>query len=149
MFVDDRDERPHRPLRPPRIRRRIDAGHGLQRGADEAAREGEVQVGADAVSPAGARRTQHVGQALRQPPLDAARGDGDDLGRERVVQRRAEYGGEGVDETIGPLGPVDDQHHVFDDISPLRSPNIEMLVSIVARSPWAVHRALLGAERTP
>ena len=120
-----------------------------ERGADEAARKGEVQVGADAVSPAGARRTQHVGKALREPPLDATRGDGDDLRLERIVQRRAEYGGEGVDQTIGPLGSVDDQHHVFDDISPLRSPNIEMLLSIVARSPWVVHRALLGEERTP
>jgi hypothetical protein len=52
-FVDDAQERPHEPLGNPWIRVGVDAGRGRERAGDEPAREREVDVRADAVTPAG------------------------------------------------------------------------------------------------
>jgi hypothetical protein len=41
-----------------------------------------------------------------------ARGDGDDVGRERVRQAARRAAGERVDEAVGPFGSVDVQHGV-------------------------------------
>ncbi len=85
-LVDDLEQRPHRALRHPGICVRIDAGRGRQRTLDQPRREREVDVRAHAVAPPVARAEQGR-QPLGEPALDPARGDRDDLGRERVVQR--------------------------------------------------------------
>ena len=86
VLVDDLHERPHGPLGQPRVVVRIDVGRRGHRAADDPTREREVDVGAHAVV-AVRRRAEDRRQALGQPALDAAGGDGDDLGRERI--RRA------------------------------------------------------------
>ena len=50
------------------------------------------------------------GQALREPALHPARRHGDDLGRERVVERRREQLAERVDEPVCAFGSVDVEH---------------------------------------
>ena len=70
---------------------------------------GEGDVGTD---PVGAARAgaEHRGHPLGQPSLHAARGDGDDLGREGISRALSEEPGEGVGEGVGADGTVDVEH---------------------------------------
>ena len=104
--VDDLQQRPDRPLGQPRVGLRVDARGRGDRGLREPPRRREVDVRADAVRAPG-RSAQARRQALRQPPLHPARGDGDDLGRERVGRRHGEQLAERGDQPVGPLGAVD------------------------------------------
>ena len=107
--VNDREQRPHRPFRPPRIGVGIDARRDRHRVGHEPVRGREVDVRAHAV------RAPRLGaepgrEPLPEPALDPARGDADDLARERIRQRIGEQRAERVDEMIGPFGPVDVKH---------------------------------------
>ena len=102
--VDDIEQRPHEPLGQPRVALRVDPGRGRDRPGGEAAGEREVHVGAD---------SEADREPLRQPALHAARGDGDDLGGERVGGRLREQRAERGDEAVGPVGSVDVEHGVI------------------------------------
>ena len=80
------DQRPDRSLGEPGVARGIGTRRQRQRPADERAGEGKVDVGAHAVLPALAG-PQVRGQALGQPPLDAARGHRHHLGCHGVLER--------------------------------------------------------------
>ncbi len=108
-LVDDLKQRPHRPLGEPRILRRLDVGRGRHRGEDQPARERKLDVRADAVCAAG-RRAQPSGESLGEPPLDPASRDGDDLGRERILEWLEQRLGEAVGETVSALGSMDVEH---------------------------------------
>ena len=71
VLLDHLDERPHGTLGDPGVTLRIGTCRARQRSADQRPREREGDVGAHAVLPALAC-TQVRGQALGQPPLDAA-----------------------------------------------------------------------------
>ncbi|GAB7066196.1 hypothetical protein JCM12141A_04850 [Mycolicibacterium hodleri] len=55
---------------------------------------------------------QDVGQALAQPPFDAAGGHQHQLRRERIVEGLAEKGAQTVGEEVGPLGTVKVKRHL-------------------------------------
>ena len=99
--VDDFQQRPHEPLRPPCIGVRLDSRRGRDRVFDQAPRGWEVHVRAYPVLPPG-RRPRGGGEPLREPPLHAARGHRDDLGGEGIPER--------LDEAVGALGSMDMQH---------------------------------------
>jgi hypothetical protein len=98
---DHVDQRPHRPLGPPRIPLGVDPGGGRHRVADHPTREGEADVGADA---------ERRGHALGQPPLHPARRHRDDLGRERVRERVGQDGAQAFDQAVRPFSAMDLQH---------------------------------------
>ena len=108
-LLHDAEQRPHRALGQPRVLGGVDPGGGGHRVGDEAVRGGELDVGADPVGAAGAG-AEHRGHPLGQPALHAARGDGDDLGRERVGRALGEERGKGVGEGVGADGTVDMKH---------------------------------------
>ena len=83
-------------------------GPQVSRAPDDVRGRREDDVGAHPVVPAG--DAEPVGQPLREPPLDPARGDGDELGCEGVVRRVGEHVGQGLDEPVGALRPVYVQH---------------------------------------
>jgi hypothetical protein len=107
--VDDLQQRPHGPLRPPRVRVGVDARGGRDRVGDQPSGRREVDVRAHAVGPA-RRRAQAGRHALAEPALHAARGHGDDLARERIRERIGQQRREGGDERISAFGSVDVQH---------------------------------------
>ncbi len=85
-LVDDLEERPEGLLRSPLLDcLGVLLRHGLQRLVEHRARPRELHVGADTVT---VRCAEHVGEPLRQPPLDALGRHGDDLAGERVSWRR-------------------------------------------------------------
>ena len=88
--------------------RGIDAADGGEHVVDQAAGRGEGDAGADAV--AGLAGAEHGRQPLGEPPLDALRGDGDDLLGEGVRQRAGQQIRQAGREQRGPLGPVDVEH---------------------------------------
>ena len=77
--------------------------------ATSATGEGEREVGRDTVT-AARGGTEVVGQPLGDPPFDAARVDGDDLGREGFGRWPAKHVGQRIDERVGAVGVVDVQH---------------------------------------
>ena len=109
VLVDHRHERPHGPLRKPRVVVGLDARCRGQRTADQTAGERELDVGAHAVLTVGGG-SEDRRQPLAQPPLDAPGGYGDELGRERIVERVDDHGRERLYQTVRPLGSVDRQH---------------------------------------
>ena len=108
-LVDDFEQWPHRALGPPRVPVGLDARGGRHRAEDQPAREREVDVRADAVRPS-RRRPEPRRKSLREPPLDPARRDGDDLRREGVLERLQQRLGEAVGETVGTFGSMDVKH---------------------------------------
>ena len=128
-LVDDLEQRPHRPLRQPRVRVRVDPGGRRDRVADEPARRRELDVGAHAVAAPG-RRAEARRQPLRQPALHPARRHGDDLGRERVGERVGQQRAERLDEAVGPFGSVDVEHAAqltgANDTSAMLAPRLEL-----------------------
>ena len=107
--IDDVEQRPDHALGPPRVGLRVDPRRGRHRVGDEAVREREVDVRADAVAARG-RRAEAGRQALRDPALDAARGHGDDFGCERVAGRPGEQVAQRLDEAVGAVGAMDVEH---------------------------------------
>jgi hypothetical protein len=116
-FVHDPEEWPYEAARVPgvfgggvqpvladRHPRRGSGGH-----LDESAWEGPVDIRADPVGSA-CFGTETVREALCQPALDAARRDGNDLARHRVLERLGEHVPERADEHVGALGAVDVEH---------------------------------------
>ncbi len=87
-LVDDLQQRPHGPLRTPRVLLGVDTAPPPTASATTAAGDGNATP-AHTPSPRPRRRTQPVRQPLRQPPLDALGRNRDDLVGERIVQRRA------------------------------------------------------------
>ena len=63
-----------------------------------------------------AQMPRRDGEALRQPALHPARGDGDDLGRERVRRRVGEQLAQGGDQAVGAVGSVDVEHRRCGDV---------------------------------
>jgi hypothetical protein len=55
-----------------------------------------------------------VSELLRDPPLDPAGGDDDDLLRERIVERLRQQLGEPDDERVESLGAMDVEGHESD-----------------------------------
>ena len=109
-LVDDVQQRPHRSLRQPRVRGRARSRRGRHRAEDQPAREREVDVRADAVR-AARRRPEPRRESLGQPPLDPARRDGDDLRRERILERLQQRLGEAARRgRSATLGSVDVEH---------------------------------------
>ena len=97
--VDHLGERPGDACPLPRILERVDARrtrHGI---GDDRAWGGEADVRADP-------RAQ--GELLGHPPLDPAGRNRDHIGSERVLA--ADVLGQFVDEAVGALGAMDDQH---------------------------------------
>ena len=107
--VDHLEQRPRRALGQPRVAVGIDAGSGGDRVADQPSRRREQDVRADAVTPSG-RRSERGGQALGEPALHPARRHRDDLGRERIVERRSKQLAERVGKSICTFGSVDVEH---------------------------------------
>jgi hypothetical protein len=108
-LVDDLQERPHRPLRPPRVLVGVDPGRDRHGVGDHPPGRREVDVRAHAVVPA--RRHPEAGRhALAQPPLHAPRRHRHDLAGERIGQRVREQRGKRRDERVGAFGPMDVQH---------------------------------------
>jgi hypothetical protein len=107
--VDDLQQRPHEPLRQPRVRLRLDPGRDRDRLVGQPPRRREGDVRADAVGVAGGD-AEPGREPLRQPALHAARGHGDQLRRERIGRRLGQQRREGAYEPVGPLGSVDVQH---------------------------------------
>ena len=102
-LADQVQQRPHQPLRQPRVGVRVDPRRRRHRVARQLARERELDVGAD---------PEPQRQPLRQPALHPARGHADQLGRERVGRRVGEQGAQGLDEAVGAIGSVDVEHGV-------------------------------------
>ncbi len=117
--VDDLQQRPDRPLGQPGVAVAIDAARGRDRTAHQPAREGEVDVRADAVGAAGGG-AEAGRQPLREPALDAAGGDGDHLGGERIGRRLEQQVAEGGGQAVRALGAVDGQHA---GTGPFRTPS--------------------------
>ncbi len=84
--LDHLQQRPHRPLRQPRIGLAVDAGSHGDGPVDEPTRKRELHVRAHAVT-AARRSAEHDRQPLRQPALHAARRHGHDLGLQGICQR--------------------------------------------------------------
>ena len=100
---------------------RVDAGRGRHRVADQPPRRREVDVRAHAVAAAG-RGAEAGRHPLRQPALHPARGDGDDLARERVGQRIGQQRAQRLDQAVGAFGSVDVQISRRNDPSRWRTP---------------------------
>ena len=107
-LADDLEQRPHGPLRQPRVLLGVDPRRGRDGVAGEPARERELDVRADAVGAAG-RRAEARRHPLRQPALHPAGRDGDDVGRERIGQRLGQQAAERLDQRVGAFSSVDVQ----------------------------------------
>ena len=106
-LVDHPQQRPDQAGRRPRVDLVRRPGRG-DRPRDQPARRRESHPGADAVGLFGGG-AELMGQPLRQPALDPGRRHADDLGGERIGQRRAQHLAQGLDEAIGALGPMEMQ----------------------------------------
>ncbi len=100
--VEDRQDRPDRARRVPRIGVGVHVGQRGQGGGHQSAHRGEVDSRA---------HPQSVGQLLRQPTLHTPGGHGDHLGRERVRQRGGQQIGQPGHQPVGPLGAVQVETH--------------------------------------
>ena len=109
-LVDHFEQRPDRARRRPWIGTGVDAAGEGQGGPDNAAREGELDVGADAVL-AARRRAEARRELLGQPPLDPPCGDGHDLGLHGVLERIGHEVAQHHHEAVGPLGSVKVKHY--------------------------------------
>ena len=103
--VDDLEQRPDEVLRQPRVVRVAPGEHRDERPGPQ-----EGDPCADAVATPFAR-PEPVGEALRQPPLDALLGHDDDLLREGVGQRARQQLTELVGEGVGALRAVEVKCH--------------------------------------
>ena len=103
------EQSPNRPLRQPRIRIRLDPRRRRHRIPNEPPRRREVDVRAHPIAPP-IPRPEPIRHPLREPPLHAARGHGDDLGRERVGQRVGQQRAKRLDQAVGPLSSMDVEH---------------------------------------
>jgi hypothetical protein len=109
VVVDDLQQRPHQPLRSPRILVGIDAtcsGDGV---GEQAVGGGERDVRADAVR-AVLAGTQPGGHRLAQPAFHPARGDGDEVASERVRRCGRQGVGKSGGEDVGAGGAMNVQH---------------------------------------
>ena len=109
--IDDLEQRPHGALGQPGVGVGVDPRGRRDRIADQPPRRREADVRAHPVGPPG-RRTEPVGHPLREPALHPARGNGDDLGRERVGGRLGQQRAERLDEPVGAFSSVDVEHVV-------------------------------------
>ena len=101
-LVEDRQDRPHRPRRMPRVGVGIDVGHRSEHGGHQPPDRGEVDPGAD---------PEPIRHLLGQPALHPARGHSHDLGRERVGQRVGQQLGQTHHQPVGALGTVQVETH--------------------------------------
>ena len=101
--VEHLQQRPHRPLRVPRVGVGCAADRPADRLGDQRGGGAERHSRADAVAIGGA---EPVREALRQPPLHPLRGYGHHLGGEGIGRWAGEHLGKGIGEHVGPLRPV-------------------------------------------
>ena len=120
VCIDDLEQRPDEPGSGPRIGAGVEAGRVGDHLADERPRERELDVGGDAGFPFGGG-AESVGERLRQPPLHAPAGNGEDRRLEDVVVRVTEDVGQRRDERIGPLSYLEVQHPLLP--RPLHDPS--------------------------
>ena len=78
------------------VRFGVEAGSRCHRVTDEVARKRKLDICADSVG-ASQRRSEARRHSLRQPPFHSARGDGNELWRERIGRRMSHDVGERVD----------------------------------------------------
>lgn len=104
-LADDLQQRPHHGVRRPGV---VVGGAGDL--GDERVRVPELDPRTHAVGTRTA--AEDVGQALAQPPLDAAGWHQDQLHREGIVEGPAEEGAKTVGEEVGPLGTVKVKRHL-------------------------------------
>ncbi len=107
--VQDTEQRPHRPLRAPRVLSPLCPGRA-EGTLDQPGERREVDPRAHAV-PAVRAGAQLTGEPLRQPPLDARGRDAHHLDGEGIGQRRGEQAAQRSDQTVGTLGAVNVQAH--------------------------------------
>ncbi len=109
QLVDHVQQGPNGPLRKPGVAIAVDTGSGRHGVAHQPGGKREVDIGAHPVTAPG-RHPEASREPLRQPPLDAAGGHGDHLGRHRVVERLENQVPQRLDEPVRPLCSMKVQH---------------------------------------